>query len=295
MLRNIKDLRGHELVATDEAVGKAEDFYFDDEKWTVRYLVARTGSWLKGRHTVLLSPMAIDRADWGDGRLHLRLTRAQVEGSPEIDVDQPVARHQELAYHQHFGWAGYWGIGAGIWGPFGLPGLLAQEPWRAPVTEAERRLKQEEERRPDAHLRSCKEVLGYHLQATDVELGHVDDFIVDDETWTLRYLVVDTSNGLFGHKRVLVSPRWVDKVSWAARKVFVGLGGAAIKSSPEWNPAIPITRTYEEQLHDHYARAGYWEPDEGVVQKRPEQADADEDAAIRPYPTDHDAHHPGMP
>jgi uncharacterized protein YrrD len=292
MLRNIKDLRGLELVATDHVVGRADDFYFDDQHWTVRYLVARTGSWLK-RHQVLLSPMAIERADWDSGRIHLKLTQAQVEASPDIDFDRPIALQQEVAYHEHFGWAGYWGFGAGVWGPFGLPGMLAREPYREPVhpaAQAETELA--EERHADPHLRSCKEVLGYHLQATDGELGHIDDFLVDDESWTFHYLAVDTKNWVHG-KRVLVSPRWVERVSWAHRKVFVALGRDAIRSGPEWDPALPITRSYEMKLHDHYARAGYWEPHEGITRKRPEQSQADEDAAVRPYPTDHDSP-PGM-
>ena len=124
-------------------------------------------------------------------------------------------------------------------------------------------------------------MLGYHLKATDYELGHVADFIVDDASWALRYLVVDTSNWWFGGKHVLVATHWVERVSWTERRVFVELSREAIQSSPEWNPNQPLTRAYEQALHDHYARQGYWEPEPG------------EEAPSRPYPTDHDVH-PGL-
>jgi hypothetical protein len=116
-----------------------------------------------------------------------------------------------------------------------------------------------EEAHNDPHLRSAKEVAGYHVHCTDGELGHVADFIIDDETWTLRYLVIDTSNWWFG-KKVLVSPRWVQEVSWAKSMVYVDLPRDTIKNSPEWNPATPVNREYEERLYDYYGRPTYWRP-----------------------------------
>lgn len=279
MLRNIKELQGLELLGKDGHVGKAVDFFFDDAHWTVRYLVARTGSWFQDKR-VLLSPLAIERAAWDAKQLHLSLTREQVQNSPDIDVDRPVSRQQEIAYHRHFGWAGYWGFGAGVWGPFGLPGVLAQEPWREPVSALEREAEEQLDQRADKHLHSCKEVLGYALHATDGLFGHVSDFLVDDESWTLRYLVVDTRTLWLGGKHVLVSTQWLSEVSWTERSVFVELPSDAVRTSPEWTPALPVTRAYEERLFAHYARPGYW--------KVPE-----DEGAVRPYPTDHDVH-PGL-
>jgi len=73
-------------------------------------------------------------------------------------------------------------------------------------------------RRDDPHLRSTRQVTGYHIHATDGELGHVEDFIVDDENWAVRFLVVDTRNWLPG-KKVLLSPQWIERVEWADSSV----------------------------------------------------------------------------
>ena len=108
------------------------------------------------------------------------------------------------------------------------------------------------------HLRSIKEVTGYHIQASDGEIGHVEDFVVDDKIWALRYIVVDTRNWLPSRK-VLVSPQWAATVDWAEQKLWVDLSTDNIKNSPEYDPAAPINRGYERTLYDYYGRPVYWE------------------------------------
>jgi sporulation protein YlmC with PRC-barrel domain len=113
-------------------------------------------------------------------------------------------------------------------------------------------------------LRSVAEVRGYHIEGSDGAIGHVDDFVVDDESWEVRYLVVDTSNWWFGNK-VLVAPHWASRISWGERKVYVDVSRQAIKDSPEWNPTATIDRAYEEHLYDHHGRTPYWAIDHGRV------------------------------
>jgi len=109
----------------------------------------------------------------------------------------------------------------------------------------------------DSHLRSTKEGSGYHIQALYGEIGHVADFIVDDETWAIRYLTVDTTNWLPGRK-VLISPSWIERVSWTESKFFTNHTRDAIKTAPEFTSEALITRQYETSLYDFYKRRGYW-------------------------------------
>src|SRR5262249_56338846 len=90
----------------------------------------------------------------------------------------------------------------------------------------------------DPNLRSARDVTGYYIQATDGDLGHVEDFLVDDETWAIRYCIVDTRNWLPGRK-VLVSPEWIQRVSWEDSKVYVDLSKRHIKSPPHLHPTVP--------------------------------------------------------
>ena len=104
-----------------------------------------------------------------------------------------------------------------------------------------------------AHLRSTHDVSGHHIQAVDGEIGHVEDFIIDDETWAIRYLIINTRNWWPG-KKVLVSPQWIERVSWIQSKVFVNLSRETIKHSPEYMEESLLTRDYETGLHLHYNR-----------------------------------------
>lgn len=253
MLRSLKDMNHYTVTATDGDVGKVKDFLIDDEHWVVRYLVVDTGGWLD-RHEVLISPVSFSDVDWATQRFHVALTKDKVKNSPSVDTDKPVSRQQEEAFHNYYGYPLYWDYPA-MWGAGTAATLLAEGEFNA--LSAERRAA-EEEPRGDVHLRSAKEIRGYEIHASDGSIGHVDDFVVDDEIWEIRYLTIDTSNWWFG-KKVLVSPDWASEVSWEDRRVEVLLSRDAIKSSPEWDPTIAVNREYETRLYDYYRKPKYWE------------------------------------
>jgi len=215
MLRSVNALRGFTIGATDGEVGRVEAFYFDDTSFTIRHLVVDTGGWLGGRK-VLISPRALGDIDWDDRRIDAALTKAQVEKSPDIDTDRPVSRQQEIEYYRYYGYPSYWS-GPYLWGSYPFPVV---SPGRSATLEHERRWEWGPQESGDPHLRSSAAVIGYHIAATDGDIGHVEDFLVDDETWCIRYMVVDTSNWWFGRK-VLVSsehhPRGLERVPVAGR------------------------------------------------------------------------------
>jgi hypothetical protein len=204
-------------------MGKVYSFLFDDLEWTIRYLVVDTGDWLPGRK-VLLSPMAIDKVDVECQSLAVGLTQAQVENSPPLAADAPVSRQIEADLHQYYGWVPYWrsGVPAAGPGPVAAAAVLAAQGEDA-----------KEEPPADPHLRSTREVVGYHIEARDGEVGHVDDFLAEEDRWMIRHLVVDTGNWLPG-KQVLVSPTWIEMVNWADRIVSVDLKRETIQKSPEF-------------------------------------------------------------
>jgi hypothetical protein len=244
-------LKGFAIHATDGELGTVDDFYFDEETWGIRYITVETGGWLGGRQ-VLISPISVTGTDWQARRLNVALTKKQVGNSPDINTHQPVSRQHEAAYLGYFAYPFYWD-GPYLWGPALYPAGLGVAPTPATVALADQIRKQS----PDSHLRSIAAVTGYNIDAADGEIGHVDGFVMDDEAWAIRYLEVATRNWLPG-KRVLISPAWVDRVSWAASKVSVGLTREAIQNAPEYTESMPITRSYENQLYFHYGRPPYW-------------------------------------
>jgi hypothetical protein len=251
MLINTRDLKGFTIRATDGDLGTVDEIYFDDETWVTRYLVVDTGGWLGGRR-VLISPIAVVDTDWHGKRLDVRLTKKQVERSPEIDTHEPVSRRHEAAYLGYYGYPYYWG-GPYLWGPAFYPAGLAI-PETAAVASMEDQILRES---PDSRLRSSASVTGYDIEAADGEIGHVKGFIFDDDSWAIRYVEVATRNWWPG-KKVLVSPAWIERVSWDDSRVYTGLTRAAIQSGPEYVESQAITREYEHQLYLHYGLPPYW-------------------------------------
>jgi hypothetical protein len=247
MQRTTAQLKGFTIRAADGDLGTVDDFYFDDETWTIRYLTVETGGWMGGR-PVLISPISIIYGDWQSKRLDVALTKKQVENSPNIDTHKPVSRQHEVAYFGYFGYPYYWG------GPY-APGAYLMGT-AAPINAPMERLAASGES-ADTHLRSTQGVSGYYIEATDGEIGHVKGFVVDDETWAIRYMEVATKNWWPG-KKVLVAPAWIQRVSWAQSKVFVQLTRESIQSGPEYIESKQITREYENLLYAHYGLPPYW-------------------------------------
>jgi uncharacterized protein YrrD len=222
--QRLNRLRGGPVRALDGDIGAVVDFYFDDDSWTVRYVVVDTGKWLRGRR-VLIPLWALQSPDWDEVRIPVRITRDQVKHSPHVDTHEPVSRRAEVAALTYYRYPLYW-RGPALWGPAPSPGLAADVPastsYVPPIDENQH----------ETHLRSCREVTGYHIRARDGDIGHVDDFVIDAATWGIRYLLIDTSNWI-GGRAVLISPNSITGVSWSQRVVEVSVSREAIARSPE--------------------------------------------------------------
>jgi hypothetical protein len=259
MLHNLHELEDFAINATDGTIGHVKDFYFDDREWVIRYLIVDTGLWLASKK-VLISPIAIGQPDWAERVLRVSITKEQVNSSPNIDTEKPVSRQHEIEYSGHYGHPYYWG-GAGLWGGGTYPNMLmpnydhfASAPY-ALRTEAQiigARADAAQHANDDPHLRSCRTITSYHVQATDGDIGHVQGMLVDDETWAIRYIIVNTSNWWLGHQ-VLIAPQRARNVSWHDATVSVNLTQQAVKDAPPYDSAVALDRAYEMDIHDHYA------------------------------------------
>lgn len=285
MLRNAKELRGYAIRATDGLIGRVDDIYFDDQSWVVRYLVVDTGDWLS-RRQVLISPLALGSPDWMTQVLPVNLTKAQVEHSPHIDTQKPVSRQHETEFMAYYGYPAYWG-GAGVWGMGAYAGSPTiqhriEEDLKAHRTDSDQET-------GDSHLRSCNAVMGHRIEATDGGIGRVEDFLLDDDGWAIRYLIVGTSNWkVWAGHQVLVAPQWIDEVSWPEARVSVDLTRQALKKAPPYDPARQLDRQREQAMFEHYGREGYWA---ATTPPRPRNQDIPEPRAMERFvlrePQDH--------
>ena len=214
MLTNTKTIYGTAVEAIDGVAATVSDAYFDGKLWTVRYLVVHTGNWLSGRR-VLVSPHAIEHSDWVHRRIRVSMTTKELEAARDVSTKLPLNRQEELEGADLLAWEAYW---AGV-------------------------LDDDSHAGGDPHLRSTKAVAGHHIEGTDGRIGHVDNFIIDDESWTIRYLVVGTRSWWPG-KRVLIEPQSVESIRWDARMVRVTMRQSEIEHSPEYNPRslLPVIR-----------------------------------------------------
>ncbi|MBL8012347.1 MAG: PRC-barrel domain-containing protein [Candidatus Omnitrophica bacterium] len=243
MLKSAVDFLGWSIHASDGEIGHVDDLYFDDETWTVRYAVVNCGNWLTGRR-VLLSPGALSGpADYIGRRFPVSLNRDQIKHSPDIDTHKPVSRQQEEELFAYYSWPAYWPplAVAGDESTVGLPGQLLKTTIN----------------KEDLHLRSLKVVKKYSIHATDGAIGHLTDFIVQEATWKVRYLVVDAGRWLTG-RRILVAVAWMDHISWLESTIFVALTKQQVKNSPQIGELMP-NHSYEKELHEHYQKPGYWQ------------------------------------
>ena len=253
MLWTASGMNGYAIIATDGHLGTVSDFLFDDRTWQIRWLVVDTGDWLPGRK-VLLPPSVLGHPDAGQHAFAVRLTRKQVEKSPGILSDRPVSRQEESSVYGYYGWRPYWDDGFFMGGYDYLGGGSI-----GTDAAGDRRRDREMDilrlGDGDPHLRSVTEVTGYHIHAADGEIGHVDDFLLEDADWTIRFLVADTKNWWPG-KRVLISPASAATIDWTERTMNLTVSRQTIKDSPEFDETTTVDQAYERRFHDYYNDIG---------------------------------------
>lgn len=248
MLRNARQLEGFELRARDGRIGHVTDFFFDDRQWTVRYLVVDTGSWLDHRE-VLIAPAAVHAPEWTERVLPIDLTQDQVRHSPAIETEDPVSREHEAALARYYSWPMYWGAPGFTDGlMYALPPFLPAVEPPGGTARAARSASTLDEPQP---IRRVADIRRHRVAARDGEIGHVEDFLIDDASWRIAFLVVDTRNWWFG-KRVLVPPHAIHSVGWEEASVGVDMSREQIRLSPEFDASRPLATEYVDQLHRHH-------------------------------------------
>ncbi|MGA2636794.1 PRC-barrel domain-containing protein [Methylocella sp.] len=255
MLFVLSVLKGFTVAASDGKIGTVNDFLFDDQSWKVRWLVVDTGAWLPGRK-VLVHASAIGEPDPARQELPVKLTKAQVEGGPDLYEHQPVSRQMEAHLYDYYGWDPSWGGAFGFGAmasPLSLPPLVGEGPGPAPADEGT----EADQGENDPHLRSAEDLEGYHIQASDGEIGHLESLVADHVNWDIRYLGVDTSNWWSG-RHVLIAPFAVKEIDWADRHIKIDSMRQQVETSPPCDSIDMVDEAYERMLHGHYGWPGYW-------------------------------------
>jgi hypothetical protein len=247
MLLKASTIKGYAVAARDGPIGVVSDLLFDDATWVVRWCVVDTGTWLSSRK-VLLPPSALGHLNADTNAFSVRLTQQEVKDSPDVDTDKPVSRQMETGIFDYFNWSPYWGTGFYRGGYGFMPPPVAETAspgcWERDDGLASG---------GDPHLRSATAITGYHIHARDGEIGHVEDFLVSDGDWSIRYLIVETKNWWPG-QRVLISPILAIGIDWTDRLVKLDATRQSIKDGPAYDAATLVDRAYERDYHGHFAK-----------------------------------------
>jgi uncharacterized protein YrrD len=250
MLWNASALRGFTIEATDGTIGTVSDLLFDDHTWTTRWLVVETGGWLS-RRKVLLPLSALGKPDEATRQFSVHLTRQQVKDSPDVNTDLPVSRHKEAHVYNYYDWNPYWTSG------FASMSNAIATPFVLPITREDLSPRDQDEGTDavqddgDPHLRSALAVIGGHIAAIDGEIGHVEDFLIDDETWHLSFMTVDTKNWLPG-QRVLLPVRLIREIDWFSGIIDIAIDRATVKGSPPYDPQMTSDGPYNDRSHQYF-------------------------------------------
>ena len=215
MQHTVKSLTGFKMNATDGEMGEVKELYFDDENWAVRYLIVETGNWFSNKK-VLISPQALLTPDWSNKNFPINLTKDQIKNSPDIDTARPVSHRQQIEMYGHYAWERYGGSGFYAGGSAAVMNL-------PPVIDEEIIKENDPDRNhddDDPHLRSTEKVSGYFIHATDGDIGHINDFMIESDTWKITNIIIDTHNWI-GGKKILIPVRHVKEIQWDNFKIIV--------------------------------------------------------------------------
>ncbi len=255
MLLSGKGFEDFIVETKDNEIGTLKDMYFDDDKLTIRYLVVKTSGRI-GENKFLVSPIMVERVDLLNRSIHLSIEDDTLKSCPTPDDKDRVSRTAEQRYYDFLGAPYYW-AGTATWGVAETPAGILDHPY--PLThQPDQALDDIYEHEDDIHLRSFNEVQGYQVTASDGEVGEIQDILLEDENWRIRYFVVRTGTWL-KHRDVLISPEWLEKISWGGKVVYFNATKEAIENSPLFDPDQPVNRHLETRLYDYYGRPRYWE------------------------------------
>ncbi len=249
MLINAKRIIGAKVHALDGDIGKVSDIYFDDKTWNLRYIVITSGSWLDSRE-LLLIPSSLRVPDPFYDTIITDMTRDKVQKSPSVFTDLPVSRQYENQLHRYYAWSPYWyyPMHAGF-GIYPYPAVVPK-----PESTLNEEMKQRQDKRlenADPNLRSFNEIKKYKIDATDKELGKIEDLLIERESALITHLVLDTIEW-WPSKHVAIETSFIEKINYGLRWIEVGLDSKAIKDAPAFSDSASSNPAYMESLASYY-------------------------------------------
>ncbi|MFG6116356.1 PRC-barrel domain-containing protein [Halobacillus sp. MO56] len=260
MLYLASTLETYNIQAVDGELGKLKDLYFDDNKWAIRYLVADTRKWLPGKK-VVVSPSGMETVKTEEKVIHVKNKKEDIRDNATLEEKQEFSYDKEVELSDTFGWKQYWS-GEFLWGGY----LTPLDPMEEPVRTAEPARTEKPPINDNVHgsnhkLRSIENIKGEFQHAVvhgdNGKIGYIKDILIDDETWRIRYFIVDTSEWST-NESVLISPDWLQSVDWVDNDFYIDLKLETIEDGPNYKKEQQVTEELEEEVYRKYRKEPYW-------------------------------------
>lgn len=267
MLRNIKDLFGYPIMASDGKSGKVMDVLFGDRNWRMRYLDVETrrGFRLNLRYLSeeeksedrvtrrLIETKDLEALDFGPDRRIIKtfLDTEEIKKCEGFGSHLTVEERYEMEFRRFHGHTNY--DERPFFGSFGYAGHL---PSVSAYDHTEKEIREHLDRMSEIageHLHSAKAVLGYHVAGLDGSLGIVGDLILDVSSWSISYLVLDTRHGIPSRK-YLLDMSDVQAIEWPSSTMEVKLTNEDVTSRRRYWVHDPVNVTDDEEEYDYSGR-----------------------------------------
>ncbi len=210
-MQGLKHLFGYHVRATDEEIGKVEDFFVDDRSWTVRYMLMRTGGIFSGASAVI--PAAcLGQPNTASRSMPVKFSKAELEGLAEADV-KPVGDEMRALCKALYGKSddrrdrGFIRVGC--------------------TTNQDAAA---------SSLRSVRELASYQIETRDGPCGLCTDLLADLHEWKVPYLVVNTKE-FRPHGHVLAPTTWVQEISWRDMEIEVATSREKLQHAQRFDAA----------------------------------------------------------
>ena len=237
------------MIDNTREIGTICGFVVDKRSWNVSHIVVQIGKGLEDQN-VLISQLAFGKPLLSDKVFPVSLTkgRSGIQSSDDF-TDLSACSYVtklEVCLGPPNGWA--------LVRPMPLPAFPM--PMVSSFYVMENASSTQGEQNCDVRPQSCRDLIGSSVQATDGRVGVVDDLIVDDDCWLVRYVVLDTGRWFPGRK-VILSTSWLKHASEDDPTLLMDLTSEAVKDGPTYDPGVPINRELESGIFAHYDRRPY--------------------------------------
>lgn len=244
MRRSLKELLGYSIKATDGHHGDINDFLFDGNNWIINYIHADLGTIFKDKK-VIIPRMFWKNPSWINQNFEVSLSIKDIENGPLIDEYLPVSKQYEKELLKHFDLQSH---------------IMRFQSQSVLQTAGNIHLENaftksvSEDYENKGSLRSFREVCNYSIRTKDGFKGKLNDLIIDDSNWEVKYIIIDLNGSIPWSRKVLINVNWIERISYPKKSIKINLNSDSLLNSKDFNPNELVNTKKVTKRFDYLGR-----------------------------------------